>query len=250
MAATTSMIDVISFYLQSVWFIWLSGTVLFGLITLWFWMERSDMKRYADDILIRKTCYKNKKTLGSITDMAGTKVEFVCDTDADHPGLTKHKTHTLVNPNLVSTKQRGRLPNGIPTLDYFLPYLFPSSIRSAAALIQTRDYVREHYPGLDWIEDDLDIIKLIFSNNKYLLEDCRQTVTAYMAMGVNVPDVHVDNIETNEEPDMFAPDGSALMLDTSSEVNDFDIDDEGDLEIHGEVDFYTDDDNEVNNGGQ
>lgn len=180
---------------------------------MWLWFERSDMKRYAEDIITRKTCYKNKKTLGSITDMAGTKMEFVCETDKDYPGLAKHKTHTLVNPNLVSTRQRGRLTNGIPTLDYFLPYLFPTSIRSAAALVQTRDYVREHYPNLDWIEDDLDIMKLIFSSNKYLLEDCKQTVTAYIAMGIDIPDV----LAAEDEPDMFGLDGSPMMVDLMDE---------------------------------
>lgn len=195
MAATTDVFQIIAFYLQSVWYIWFSGSVLFGAASTWLWLERSDLKKYADDILIRKTCYKKKKTLGDITDMAGTTIEFLCDTDKDSPGLAKYKAHTLVNPDLVSTRQRGRLTNGIATLHYVLPYHFPMSIRDAAALIQTRDYVREHYPNLDWIGDDLDIIKLLFSNNKYLAEDCRNTVVAYIAMGVEIPEPDSDDFD-------------------------------------------------------
>jgi hypothetical protein len=172
-------------------------------------MERSDMKRYASEILVRKACYKNKNTLGSITDMAGTEIEFECLTDKDKPGLIKNK-NTLINPNLVAASQRGRLTNGIATLHYILPYFFPMSIRDAAALVQTVELIRKDAPQLNWIEDDLVIVKLFFGNDKYLHEDCVDTVHSYLAMGVENPygddeddicDINGDALDSCEELD-------------------------------------------------
>lgn len=209
MAATTSILDLILHYLQSIWYIWLVCTVGFGITTVWYWMERSDMKRYASEILVRKACYKNKNTLGSITDMAGTEIEFECLTDKDKPGLIKNK-NTLINPNLVAASQRGRLTNGIATLHYILPYFFPMSIRDAAALVQTVELIRKDAPQLNWIEDDLVIVKLFFGNDKYLHEDCVDTVHSYLAMGVENPygddeddicDINGDALDSCEELD-------------------------------------------------
>lgn len=208
MAATTSILDLILHYLQSIWYIWLVCTVGFGITTVWYWMERSDMKRYASEILVRKACYKNKNTLGSITDMAGTEIEFECLTDKDKPGLVENK-NTLINPNLVAANQRGRLTNGIATLKYILPYFFPMSIRDAAALVQTVELIRTNAPQLNWIEDDLVIVKLFFGNDKYLHEDCVDTVHSYLAMGIEIPygddgnldvdDFDVDDFDDGEE---------------------------------------------------
>jgi len=221
MAATTSILDLILHYLQSIWYVWLVGTTIFGSATVWYWMERSDMKRYASEILVRKACYKNKNTLGSITDMAGTEIEFECLTDKEKPGLVKNK-NTLINPNLVASSQRGRLTNGIATLHYILPYFFPMSIRDAAALVQTVELIRKEAPQLNWIEDDLVIVKLFFGNDKYLHEDCVDTVHSYLAMGIEIPygefeedigeddicDVNGDTLDSCEEPDLVDIDDS------------------------------------------
>lgn len=202
MAATTSILDAFAQYLSGLWMAWLALFIVFALITLWYWFKMSDLKRYALDILVRSSCYQNKTTLGSITDLAGTRVEFECTTDKDSPGLTKND-HTLVNPNLVATRQRGRLTNGIPTLDYVLPYHFPFANTDALALVQTKDHIRKNYKQLDWIEDDLDIIMLVFSNSKYLFENCVNTVVAYMEMGAEIPEdyavVEPDFVDDNDD---------------------------------------------------
>lgn len=214
MAATTSILDLILHYLAGIWYVWLAGTVIFGIATVWYWMERLDLQRYASEILVRKACSKNKTTLGSITDMAGTEIEFECLTDKDKPGLVKNK-NTLINPNLVAASQRGRLTNGIATLHYILPYFFPMGIRDAAALIQIVELIRKEAPQLNWIEDDLVIVKLFFGNDKYLHEDCVDTVHSYLAMGIEIPygededdvgeddicDVNGDVLNSVEEPD-------------------------------------------------
>lgn len=230
MVATTSILDAFAQYLSGLWMVWLVLFIVFGLVSLWYWFKMSDLKRYAPDILVRSACSRNKTTLGSITDLAGTKVEFECRTDNDSPGLTKNP-HTLVNPNLVSTRQRGRLPNGIPTLDYVLPYHFPFAKTDALALVQTRDYIRKNYPQLNWIEDDLDVIMLVFSNSKYLFDNCVNIVVAYMEMGAEIPedygivepevvDINGDEIDTLEDgSDEF------LEMDVEDDETEGDLDD-------------------------
>lgn len=198
MAATTSIIEALSEYISGLWLVWLAFAIIFGALTLWYYFIMSDLKRYAPDILVREACFRNKTTLGSITDMAGTRVEFECTTDKDSPGLVKSK-HVLVNPNLVSSRQQGRLPNGIATLDYVLPYHFPFNKTDALALVQTRDYVRDKYPQLDWIEDDVDIIMLAFCNSKYLFENCVNIVVSYMEMGAEMPDEKEDDTHAYED---------------------------------------------------
>ena len=221
MAASTTIIEAISQYLSGIWFVWLALFIIFGLISLRYWFIMSDLKRFAPDILIREACYRNKTTLGSYTDLAGTRIEFECKTDNDSPGLVKN-VHSLVNPNLVSTRQRGRLSNGIPTLDYVAPYHFPFAKTDALALVQTKEYMRENFPQLDWIEDDLDIIMLVFCNSKYLYENCVNTVVSYMEMGAEIPDDYVV-----EEPGLVDVMGDELEPEEEDET---DIDDEGDDE--------------------
>lgn len=220
MAASTTILDAIAQYLSGLWIVWLALAIVFGLVTIWYWFRMTDLKRFAGDILIREACYRNKTTLGSYTDLAGTKIEFECKTNKDSPGLVKN-VHTLVNPNLVSTRQRGRLANGIPTLDYVAPYHFPFSKTDALALVQTKEYVRDNFPQLNWVEDDLDIIMLIFCNSKYLYENCVNIVVSYMEMGAELPDDYI-----NEEPEFIDVNGDALELDDDDEtletINDLD----------------------------
>ena len=203
MAASTTILDAISQYLSGLWFVWLALFIIFGLISLRYWFKMSDLKMFAPDILVREACYRNKTTLGSYTDLAGTRIEFECKTDKDSPGLVKN-IHTLVNPNLVSTRQRGRLSNGIPTLEYVAPYHFPFAKTDALALVQTKEYMREHFHQLDWIEDDLDIIMLVFCNSKYLYDNCVNTVVSYMEMGAEIPEEYA--VEESEFVDVMGDD--------------------------------------------
>lgn len=172
--------------------------LVFGIAAFWLWMIQSDLKRYASDIIIRKDCYRKKKTLGSIIDKAGTKIEFVCLTDEEEPGTVKSE-HTLINPNLVSTKNRGRLTNGIPTLEYVLPYFFPMSHNNANALVQLINHVRENHKELDWIVDDLLVIRLLFCSNKYLQDNCIDVVKTCIKMDIEIPDeFYMNNEEEND----------------------------------------------------
>lgn len=200
MVVTTSFIEAMILKLQSVGHVSFVLFVLSGIAAYWLFNERMRMKRYAADIFIRDTCYYDKKTLGTLVDRAGTKIEFVCEEDPQAPGLIDSK-YTLVNPNLVSTKNRGRLTNGIPTLEYVLPYHFPMSHSNASAIVQLRDMIREKYPKLDWIQDDLPLLALVFSNNKYLVDDCELVVKSCLNLGVDIPSEMFGNEEMEDDVD-------------------------------------------------
>lgn len=195
--ATTDFYAAMGVYLSKFWMPFAVGTLVFGLITFWFFMERLDLKRYAQDIIVRKECYRKRKTLGRIIDKAGTQVEFVCDTDDKEPGTVRND-HTLINPNLVSTKNRGRLPNGIPVLDYVLPYLFPMSHNNANALIQLIEHVRENHDEIDWIADELLIIRLLFCSDKYLYDNCVDVIETCIKMDIDIPESFY--IDENDAP--------------------------------------------------
>lgn len=200
--ASLTLYSAIAVYLKDLWLIFAVCTVVFGIATFWLWMDRSELKRYASDILIRKQCYRKKKTLGTIIDKAGTKVEFVCETNEEEPGTLK-SDHTLINPNLVSTKERGRLTNGIPTLEYCLPYHFPVSHSSILALTQLIQHVREKHKDLDWLVDDLLIIRLLFCSNKYLKDNAKIVISDCIKFGSDIFDEMFEDIDdiTDEELD-------------------------------------------------
>ena len=185
--ATTSLYIAIAAQLKEFGVLFAALTLLFGIAAFWLYMDKEELKRYAADVQIRKKCYKKKKTLGRIIDKAGTQIEFVCETDEDEPG-TVESEHTLVNPNLVSTKNRGRLTNGIPVLEYVLPYFFPMSHNNANALVQLVQHIRENHKELDWIVDDLLLIRLVFCSNKYLSDNCTDVVKTCLKMDVEIPE--------------------------------------------------------------
>ena len=186
--ATTSIFNAISMYFCPYWYVFAILAGIFGLASFFMYMDKSDTKRFSAGMSpIAKACYKNKTTFGRIIDKAGTEVTFECATDPEHPGLADSE-HTICNPNLVSVKQRGRLTNGVPTLNYVLPYHFPMGFSSTLALTQMVQYVRGEHKELDWVSDDLRIISLVFCSDKYLISNCRTAIETYVKMGVEIPD--------------------------------------------------------------
>ena len=196
--ATTDIYIAIALQLKQLWYVFAIGSVIFGISTMLLYFWKSDVKKYAEDIAIRKDCYRKKKTLGSIIDKAGTKIEFVCETNPEEPGTVKSE-HTLINPNLVSTKSRGRLTNGIPTLDYVLPYVFPMSHNNVNALVQLVKHIRENHKELDWIADDILLIRLVFCSNKYLLDNCKDVVDISIKNDIEIPEEFYYQEEEDED---------------------------------------------------
>lgn len=202
--ATTSFINALTMYFGPFWYVFAILAGVFGLISFFLYMDKSDTKRYSAGMIpIAKSCYKHKtSTFGRIVDKAGTEIPFECVTDIEHPGLADSE-HTLCNPNLVSVKQRGRLTNGVPTLNYVLPYHFPMGFSSTLALTQLMKHIRNEHKELDWVSDDLRIISLMFCSDKYLVSNCRTAIETYVKMGVDIPELFLpvedDYQEESEE---------------------------------------------------
>jgi hypothetical protein len=185
--ATTSFINALTVYFGPYWYVFAILMLVFGVFAFVLYLDRSDTKRYSAGMApIAKSCYKNHTTFCRLVDKAGTEVTFESVTDIEHPGLVENE-HTLVNPNLVSVKQRGRLTNGVPTLNYVLPYPFPMGFTSSLAIVQLVKKIREDFPALSFIADDLRIISLAFCSDKYLVANCRTAIETSLKMGADLP---------------------------------------------------------------
>jgi hypothetical protein len=169
------------------WYVFLVIAIVLGFSTMWLYFERQKVKKHtAGSSLVRTACYVNKKTLGRLTDKAGTEVEFICSTNADNPGKTEYKNYSLINPNLVDSKQRGRLTNGTPVMCYSLPFLLPVSHSNLAALSQLMEEIKER-GQLSFLTDDLLKIQVLFAPDKYLTKYCKDTIRTILSMGIDLP---------------------------------------------------------------
>jgi len=197
--ATTNFLNALTMYFGPYWYVFAILAGIFGIASFFLYMDKSDTKRFSANMSpIAKACYKNKTTFGRIVDKAGTELPFECATDIEHPGLVNNE-HTLVNPNIVSVKQRGRLTNGVPTLNYVLPYHFPMGFSSTLALVQLVTMIRADHDEVDWISDDLRMISLMFCSDKYLVANCRTAIETYVRMGVDIPDAFLPEEADDEE---------------------------------------------------
>jgi hypothetical protein len=204
--ATTSFINALTVYFGPYWYVFAILMLVFGVVSFVLYMDRGDTKRHSAGMSpIAKSCYKNKTTFCRLVDKAGTEVCFESATDPEHPGLAESE-HTLVNPNLVSVKQRGRLTNGIPTLNYVLPYHMPMGFASSLAIVQLVQKVRNDIHDLDWISDDLRLVSLLFCSDKYLVANCRTAIETYVKMGVDIPDVFLPDYENEAEDEEYEDD--------------------------------------------
>lgn len=182
-------------------------TFVSAIVIMFLVMERSSLKSYAEDILVRKTCKSKNKPLGRIVDKAGTEIEFVVETSPEMPGTVDYKNTTLVAPNLISTNQRGRLKNGVPTLNYVLPYHFPTGFASALAICQMVKFLRsdDYKKEFGWISDDFALIHLMFCTDKYLVVNCIDVISTYIDMGMDIPDEYLAIPSEDEYEDMEYP---------------------------------------------
>ena len=190
--ATTALTEAIGAYVGHYWYVPIGACVLFGIGFFILFLEIGDMKKFsAGAAAVRKKCYKDKKTLARLVDKSGTEIEFVSVTDSEHPGLIetdeKKANAALVNPNLVAVKRRGRLSNGIPTLNYSLPYHFPMSFTDALAITQLVQQLRNN-DALSWIADDFRLIGLISCPDKYLTRECEAAIGFYVGIGGDIPE--------------------------------------------------------------
>jgi len=200
--ATTNFIHALTAYFGPYWYVFAILAGIFGLASFFLYMDKSDTRRFSANMSpVAKKCYKNKSTFCRLVDKAGTEIAFESATDTEHPGLVD-SDHTLVNPNLVSAKQRGRLTNGVPTLNYVLPYHFPIGFSSALAITQLVKMIRDDHGELGWISDDFRMISLLFCSDKYLVANCRTAIETYVKMGVDIPDAFLPEEEyVEDEPD-------------------------------------------------
>jgi len=197
--ATTHFLNALTLYFGLYWYVFAILAGIFGLVSFFLYMDKSDIKRFSAGMSpIVKSCYKNKTTFARVIDKAGTEIPIQTVTDPEHPGLADSE-HTLCNPNLVSVKQRGRLTNGVATLNYVLPYHFPMGFSSTLALTQLMKHIREEHKELDWVSDDLRIISLMFCSDKYLVANCRTAIETYVKMGVEIPDYFLPDEADDEE---------------------------------------------------
>ena len=197
--ATTNFLNALTMYFGPYWYVFAILAGMFGLASFFLYMDKSDTKRFSAGMSpIVKSCYKNKSTFARVIDKAGTEIPIETVTDPEHPGLADSE-HTLCNPNLVSVKQRGRLTNGVPTLNYVLPYHFPMGFSSTLALTQLMKQIRGEHKELDWVSDDLRIISLMFCSDKYLVSNCRTAIETYVRMGVEIPEYFLPDEADDEE---------------------------------------------------
>jgi len=204
--ATTDIYQAFLIQMQGLILVWIGLAVLGCVSAYWLFTERMGLKRYANDILIRKRCMKERKPLGTITNKSGIRFEFMIESDPEMPGLIKYKDNILRSPNLASSNVRGHLPNGLPYVDYVVSCDFPVTHQSAAAIDELLKYVRDKYPQLTFM-DEIYIVEGIFKKSKYAYEDCVQLIHKYIQIGVDIPD------EIFEYPDATGDDIESFVDD-------------------------------------
>lgn len=196
--ATTNFMIALTDNFGPYWYVFLIGMVGFMIASVHLFNERKAWLRYSAGAMpARAAAYKQKKVLGRLADKAGTEIEFVLETDDQYPG-TVDAEPTLFNPNLVTTKRRGRLTNGTPLLNYVLPYPMPMSYTDGLALSQLIEHVRKNHPEISWIVDDLLVIMLIGSSEEYLHVNCVNAVETCVGFGIDIPEEFVTEADDDD----------------------------------------------------
>lgn len=220
--ATTNFLTAISLQLKEFWYIYLVLMII-GLIGTWLWYdERTRMKRFGTEILVRKDCYYKRKALARLTDKSGKEVEFIIDRNDEYPGTIqteKGETNnaTLRDPSIVNSRARGHTSNGIPIYNFFVGVDFPIPYRTAAANIQLKNEVRENHPELNWL-GDVGIIQGVFNDTEYAYDDCLNLVKQYVELGAEIPDEFFEYEEDEDEE--YEDDDSYGFLDSMNEGED------------------------------
>lgn len=157
----------------------------------------NDMKKYGYLITILAECMKKHRTLGFIVDKSGVMIPFVAEPDESHVGLAVNPgKYILLAPDLVKPSARMELFKGPKVLMYTLPYFFPQSIQSAAALTQLAEKIHKH-PTLSKFRNDVKILELMFNNTGTFQDDCRTFVETMLGK-VQLPDSY-------QEPESVCP---------------------------------------------
>lgn len=162
----------------------------------------NEFKKYGYLVSIVAECMKRNKTMGLIVDKSGIMIPFVNEHDEEHIGLSKNPgKYVLLAPDLVKPSARMEIFKGPKVLIYTLPYFFPQSVHSAAALGQLAHKIHEH-PRLCRFKNDVKLIELIFNSTGTFQKDCRTFVDASIGK-VKLPSEYLpvvpEEIEEEEE---------------------------------------------------
>lgn len=203
-----------------------SITMLLGVVTLlaivacfYFQGKLNDFKRYGYLVTILTECMKKHKPLGFIVDKSGVMIPFVVETDEEHVGLAQNPgKYILLAPDMVDPGARMELYKGPKVLIYALPYFFPQSIQSSAALNQLATKIHKH-PRLSSVKNDVKVIELMFNTTGTFQADCRTFMESVLGK-VKLPDEYVyaeEEEEETEEIDEEEEEGSSLLRDDDDE---------------------------------
>ncbi len=158
----------------------------------------NEFKKYGYLVTIVAECMKRNKTMGMIVDKSGIMIPFVNEADEEHIGLSKNPgKYVLLAPDLVKPSARMEIFKGPKVLIYTLPYFFPQSVHSAAALGQLAQKIHEH-PRLNRFKNDVKLIELIFNNTGTFQRDCRTFVEASIGK-VKIPNEYLPATDVEDE---------------------------------------------------
>lgn len=142
-------------------------------------------KKYGYLTYIISECMDKHKPLGFVVDRSGKMIPFIEENSIERPGLAKppkDTKFTLVSPDMVKPHASMELLNGPKVLMYSLPYHFPISVQSAAALSQLGRLIGEH-PRLSRFNNDIKIVELLFNNTETFGPNCRAFVESSVDYG-------------------------------------------------------------------
>ena len=125
-------------------------------------------------------CEESGAPLGLITDKSGKVLYFKVERSEKNDALLESPSRwTMITSDISNEVAQSRI-NGGPELNhYFMPFPFPVSIKSAAALCGVARMVREH-PRLSILRNERDVISSMCDNTKAFEYNCAAIISTYI----------------------------------------------------------------------
>jgi len=152
----------------------LAGAALFfGM----YWLEMRDKNKELDVFL---TARKKHLPIISLIDLAGRLYLFVGE--KHKPQDIKYKNDTfglIIDSAQASKKPRSSLQDGTPLIFYGINFHFPLDPNGARGIVQLIHNIREEYPQLNFILDDIAIMELLTKSGDDLYNDVQEVLYRY-----------------------------------------------------------------------
>ena len=162
--------------------------------------EMKKIKKHNPLSVIENRCRENGSLLGMYV-TKGNVINFFEVKQAENKAICDKEDVTLQYPhNISSEKVYSLSSSGIKMILYLMPFYIPQSFQASAAITQMITKFREIAPEFNWITSDNDIIRMLFLNSKFALDDFKEIVRGYVnGSDLNIPKDFLDF----EEEDLY-----------------------------------------------